>query len=66
MEIVINGTAREVADDMSLDRAVELISSAATGIAAAVNGEVVRRGSWPSTRLASGDEVDVLTAVQGG
>jgi len=66
MEIVINGTAREVADDMSLDRAVELISSAATGIAAAVNGEVVRRGSWPSTRLASGDHVDVLTAVQGG
>ena len=66
MEIVINGTAHLVADDVSLERAVSLISSAATGIAAAVNGEVVRRASWSSTRLMPGDQVEVLTAVQGG
>ncbi len=66
MEIVINGAAHLVADDMSLERAVSLITSAATGIAAAVNGELVRRASWSSTRLAAGDEVEVLTAVQGG
>ena len=66
MEIVINGAPRQVADDMSLERAVSLISEAASGIAAAVNGELVRRASWPSTRLAAGDEIEVLTAVQGG
>jgi sulfur carrier protein len=66
MEIVINGTAHQVADDMSLERAVALISNAASGVAAAVNGELVRRVSWASTRLAAGDEVEVLTAVQGG
>jgi len=66
MEIVINGSTHQVADDMSLERAVSLISLAASGIAAAVNGELVRRASWPSTRLAAGDEVEVLTAVQGG
>ena len=66
MRIVINGEPRQVADDMSLERVVALISTAATGIAAAVNGELVRRASWPSTRLAAGDEVEVLTAVQGG
>ena len=66
MEILINGAAHRVADDMSLDRAVALISSAASGVAAAVNGELVRRVSWPSTRLAAGDEIEVLTAVQGG
>ncbi len=66
MEIVINGMVHRVADDMSLERAVSLISSAPTGIAAAVNGELVRRASWPATRLAAGDEVEVLTAVQGG
>jgi sulfur carrier protein len=66
MQIVINGAARHVADDLSLDRAVSLVSDAATGIAAAVNGELVRRASWQSTRLAAGDEVEVLTAVQGG
>ncbi len=66
MVIVMNGAPRQVADDMSLDRAVSLVSDAATGIAAAVNGELVRRASWPSTLLAAGDEVEVLTAVQGG
>ena len=66
MEILINGAAHQVADDMSLDRAVALISDAASGVAAAVNGELVRRVSWRSTRLAAGDEIEVLTAVQGG
>ena len=63
---MINGMPRQVGDEMSLERAVALISRAASGIAAAVNGEVVRRASWPSTALAAGDEVEVLTAVQGG
>jgi sulfur carrier protein len=66
MEIVINGTPRPVADGTSLAGAVALITTAAAGIAVAVNGEVVRRAAWPSTRLAAGDEVEVLTAVQGG
>jgi sulfur carrier protein len=66
MDVMINGTARQVPDDMSLERAVSLISPAVSGVAAAVNGEVVRRASWPSTVLAPGDQVEVLTAVQGG
>lgn len=66
MEVVINGMVRQVPDDMSLERAVSLISSSATGIAAAVNDEVVRRAFWPQTQLRSGDRVEVVTAVQGG
>ncbi len=66
MEIVINGTSHQLPDDTSLERAIHLISSADAGIAVAVNGEVVRRASWPETRLAAGDQVEVLTAVQGG
>jgi sulfur carrier protein len=66
MEIVINGKARQVPDDFSLEQAVSLIARSATGIAAAVNDEVVRRASWPDTRLRPGDQVEVITAVQGG
>jgi len=66
MEIVINGVAHQVADELRLDRAVALISTAPSGVAAAVNGEVVRRVCWPATRLCAGDKVEVLTAVQGG
>jgi sulfur carrier protein len=66
MRIVINGTPHEVPYATCLDRAVALISQSATGIAVAVNGEVVSRMSWPQVRLADGDKIEVLTAVQGG
>lgn len=66
MDIVINGQRKNVPDGISVDRAVSLVSGAPSGIAVAVNGEVVRKASWASTILAPGDEVEVLTAVQGG
>jgi sulfur carrier protein len=66
MTIVVNGAARESAGPMSLADAVALLTTAPTGVAAAVNGEVIRRVAWPQTQLTDGDEVEVVTAVQGG
>lgn len=36
------------------------------GTAVALDGDVVPRSEWSSTKLASGARVDILTAVQGG
>ncbi|MFE5310703.1 sulfur carrier protein ThiS [Isoptericola sp. NPDC056573] len=36
------------------------------GIAVAVNDAVVPRGLWAGTRIAPGDRVEIVTAVQGG
>jgi len=36
------------------------------GVAVAVNGSVVPRRSWRGRRLAPGDEVEIVGAVQGG
>lgn len=36
------------------------------GVAVAINEEVVPRGEWAARRLAAGDVVEVVTAVQGG
>jgi sulfur carrier protein len=66
MNVIINGTARQVAAGMSLRDAVGLVTAAAAGVAAAVNDEVVRRAAWDSTVLADGDQIEILTAVQGG
>ena len=66
MTVVINGEPHQAAEPMSLAEAVAVLTSAPTGVAAAVNGDVVRRAAWGTTRLADGDEVEVLTAVQGG
>jgi sulfur carrier protein len=66
MRVIINGEPRQVPAPTSLEQAVALLTSAQAGVAAAVNGDVVRRAAWNTTSLTDGDEVEVLTAVQGG
>ena len=66
MEVVINGKPHQAAATLSLAQAVALLTDTETGVAAAVNGDVVRRAAWPMTPLSDGDQVEVLTAVQGG
>jgi sulfur carrier protein len=36
------------------------------GVAAAVDGEVIRRADWEQTRLRPDQQVEVVRAVQGG
>ncbi|PRX97008.1 sulfur carrier protein [Allonocardiopsis opalescens] len=66
MRVTVNGETREIDAGSSVAEVVALLTSAPSGVAVALNGEVVSRGAWERTPLASGDRVDVLTAVQGG
>jgi sulfur carrier protein len=66
MNIIINGSERRVSEGTTTAEAVRLLTTAGTGVAVAVNGQVVTRSAWESTTLAEGDQVEVLTAVQGG
>jgi sulfur carrier protein len=66
VNVILNGIPRQVADGMTVRDAVGLVTAASAGVAAAVNDEVVRRAAWDSTLLADGDQVEILTAVQGG
>jgi sulfur carrier protein len=64
--LTINGRTRPATIDTTLTELVTSVSDRTTGIAVAVNNEVVPRGSWASTVLSDGDRIDVVTAVQGG
>ena len=66
MQVTINGKPHQLAGEVSLAQAVALLTSAPSGVAAAVNGAVVPRAAWSGTALAEDDDVEVLTAVQGG
>jgi sulfur carrier protein len=66
MDVVINGARHRVPEEVSLASAVSLVTTAASGVAAALNGDVVRRAAWESTPLGAGDQIEVVTAVQGG
>jgi sulfur carrier protein len=70
MKITLNGNPEMVSDQASLEET--LLATLGTerlglgGIAVAVNREIVPRSEWASRRLREGDQVEVLTAAQGG
>ncbi|MEU8570316.1 sulfur carrier protein ThiS [Streptomyces pathocidini] len=64
--VSVNGEPRTVPEGTTLDRVVAALTTAPSGVAAALNETVVPRGQWPATPVGDGDRVEVLTAVQGG
>ena len=66
IQVKLNGEPRDLPDGARLAEAVAEVTDLASGVAAAVNGDVVPRGSWAVTSLRDGDQVEVVTAVQGG
>ena len=66
MTLTVNGDPRELPSGATLADLVTQLVPSAQGVAAALDGEVVPRRAWPATPLAERDEVEVVTAVQGG
>lgn len=66
LQVQLNGEPRELPDASTVAVAVAELTAAPSGVAAAVNGDVIPRGAWAATMLRDGDQVEVVTAVQGG
>lgn len=66
MKVIVNGQVRTLAAECSVADLAGTVGGGTTGVAVAVNGEVVPRSSWPATPLHDGDRVELLGAMQGG
>ena len=66
MDVWINGERRVLTAGATVSDALDALRLPRTGVAVAVDGDVVPRGRWADTALAAGARVEVLTAVQGG
>lgn len=68
MQITLNGENKNVENGISIrELLIDLTHDPdRKGIAVAVNAEIVVRAMWCSTRIGSGDRVDIIAAVQGG
>jgi sulfur carrier protein len=66
VQITVNGRTQDLAEGTTLTMLVRAVSDRETGIAVALNNEVVRHGAWTTTELNDGDRIDIVTAVQGG
>jgi len=78
VNITLNGNPHTVADGASITTIVSQVTGRplapngqATdgrklGVAVAHNAQVVPRSQWFGTALADGDDIELVTAVQGG
>ncbi|PNI10185.1 thiamine biosynthesis protein ThiS [Arthrobacter sp. AFG7.2] len=78
MNIILNGAGHTVAAGASITTLVSEVTGRVLaadghatdgrklGVAVARNAHVVPRSQWFATALAEGDDVELVTAVQGG
>lgn len=66
MNIQLNGTPRDVPDDLLLATLLEQEGLAQRRVAVEINGEIVSRGQHATHRLRAGDVVEIVHALGGG
>jgi sulfur carrier protein len=65
-QIFVNGEARRLLADMSVEDLINSLGFDRRGLAVAVGDEVVPRRTWGERLLAPGERVEILTVAQGG
>lgn len=66
MQVTVNGEHADVAEGATVAELVAERGGRHDRIAVARNGDVVPRSGWATTRLAPGDEIEVLAPTAGG
>ncbi len=66
MQIIVNGTQREVAEGTSTKQLLEDLELQEARVAVEVNREIVPRSSLAQHRLQAGDRVEIVRAIGGG
>ncbi|MEA2446622.1 MAG: sulfur carrier protein [Actinomycetota bacterium] len=68
MKIILNGSAEEVVEGITVSSTVATVveGDPSRGVAVALNGEVVPKTRWPEAVLKDGDRIEILRAIGGG
>ena len=66
MRVQINGEAREVRAGLTLSELIAELGLAPERLAVERNREVVRRARWAETKIAEGDQIEIVHFVGGG
>lgn len=67
MQIIVNEKIREFSVPLNITELLATINlPSVTGIAVAVNNQVIKRDEWERFHLSEGDRVLVIKATQGG
>ena len=66
MNIIVNGTPRELKQPLSVAELLEHLKISPRGVAVEVNLQLVSRAQHAQRQLADGDQLEIVTLVGGG
>ncbi len=66
VDILLNGEAKQVRPQQTLDQLVQGLALPPQAMAVAVNRNVVPRHRWPYFAIEQGDQIDIVRAIGGG
>jgi sulfur carrier protein len=66
VKATINGENRELPEELTVGRLLEMLGAPRTGIAVACNDRVVRRDEYDRAQLREGDRIEIIKAAAGG
>lgn len=66
MVVTLNGERRELAGATTVGALLAELGYESDFVAVAVNETIVRRSNWPSSAVADGDRIEIVTPRQGG
>ncbi len=64
--VTINGEARDLPDELTLDVLLQLLELAENRVAIEHNRKIVKRDRWTRVRVAAGDRLEIVHFVGGG
>ena len=66
MELLINGKAEQLPDDINASQLIEHLGLTNERLAMEVNREIVPRSTFTSYRFKPGDRIEIVRAIGGG
>jgi len=66
MHVVVNGSARDVPDELTIAALVAHLGLADGPVAVEINREIVPRAEHASRKVAAGDAIEIVHFVGGG
>lgn len=66
MRIIVNGDSQEVPDGLTVIALLEHLHLRADRVAIELNGDILPKDRWPTTRLHPDDRFEIVQLVGGG
>ena len=66
INIKVNKTRHQFERHSSLEFILNVLDISINGIAVAINQNIISKADWSTTSLTDGDQIDIITATQGG